>query len=235
MSRLDWSKAKKATATRTLSDETEWTGKDAAARWLKRNEVKPAKRAQKKKCPPQRREDKRAGPVDARPGIVIYTDGACEPNPGKGGWGFVVYEAGVEIYTACGGDPIATNNIMEMTAVKMALIWLGKRDISGATILSDSQYVVKGCNEWRHGWKAKGWRRVVDRKSGKLEPVKNADLWKELDEYLRAVPVKIEWVKGHAGIRGNERADELSNVGRREATEQGGRLKAAEDQLRYSI
>lgn len=235
MSRLDWTKAKRAEATRALADETEWTGKDSAARWLKRQEAKKAKKPTKAKHRPQvRREDKRAGPPDGRPGIVIYTDGACEPNPGKGGWGFVVYDAGVEIHTATGGDASSTNNIMEMTGVKMALEWLMTRG-APATVISDSQYVVKGCNEWRHGWKARGWRRVVDRKYGKLEPIKNAELWKEIDALLRLVSVKIEWCKGHSGIAGNERADELSNIGRRQAAEEKLRMSYIERQLGYSV
>lgn len=144
--------------------------------------------------------------------LVIYTDGACEPNPGQGGWGFVAYSNGQEIYTEHGGEIVATNNTMEMTAMIRALEWL--RDEIGvfeAKLLSDSQYVVKGCNDWRHGWKRKGWKR------GK-HALANVELWQRLDTLLVTMNVKIEWVKGHAGILGNERADELSQVGRASLT-----------------
>lgn len=140
--------------------------------------------------------------------LVIYTDGACEPNPGQGGWGFVAYSAGAEVYSEHGGEASATNNTMEMTAMIRALEWL--RDELGvfeAKLLSDSQYVVKGCNDWRHGWKRKGWKR------GK-NALANVELWQRLDALLTTMNVKIEWVKGHAGILGNERADELSQLGR---------------------
>lgn len=104
-----------------------------------------------------------------------------------------------------------------------------------ATIYSDSQYVVKGCNTWRFGWKAKGWRRVVDRRRKTLEPIKNAELWKELDALLQGAPVKIEWVKGHAGIAGNERADQLSLAGRQDALVHAKHSVLIEKQLQYSI
>lgn len=215
MSRFNWDRAKKPTGTRALADEKEWAGKDAAARWLAANDGK-AGRGKKKKPKPQRRVDRLPAPSADRPDIIIYTDGACHPNPGKGGWGFAVYDKGVEIHSQSGGSPASTNNIMEMTGLKMALLWAIEHDVR-AVFVSDSQYVVTGCNEWRFGWKAKGWRRITGRKSGKMEPVKNADLWREIDELLRQAPATIEWCKGHAGILGNERADELSNMGRGEA------------------
>ncbi|MEX2739954.1 ribonuclease H [Rhizobium mongolense] len=236
MSKLNWDKAKKHSQTISLADEEDFKGRDAAARWLKRHEHQAAKKSPKQKNRNRnvRREDKRAGPVDGRSGLVIYTDGACEPNPGRGGWGFVVYDAGVETHVSSGGEVASTNNIMEMTGVKMALEWLHEQRRE-ATIISDSQYVVKGCNEWRFGWKARGWRRYVDRKTGKMEPVKNSGLWQEIDELLRSVTVKIEWCKGHAGIVGNERADELSNTGRKQIVAEASRLKGIEVQLSYSI
>lgn len=142
-------------------------------------------------------------------GLVIYCDGACEPNPGIGGWGFVVYGDGVEIHTECGGADPATNNTMEITGALMALRWFAERGIvEPVRLFCDSQYVVKGCNEWRQGWKKKGWRRGV------AKELANAGLWRELDEALTLVPITLEWCKGHAGIIGNERADELSQEGR---------------------
>jgi ribonuclease HI len=150
------------------------------------------------------------------PGLVIYCDGACEPNPGAGGWGFVVYRDGVEIRADCGGSISTTNNIMELTGALMALRWLDDYTAGAnllgpqnARLLCDSRYVVNGCNTWRHGWKARGWRR-----KGKNPEIASLDLWKELDTTLAAVLIELEWCKGHAGIVGNERADELSQQGR---------------------
>lgn len=171
-------------------------------------------------------------------GLVIYCDGACEPNPGLGGWGFAVYRDGREIHTEHGGASDTTNNIMEMTGALMALRWCAGEVSTSVDILDqskawpvrllcDSQYVVKGCNDWRHAWKAKGWKR------GK-QPLANADLWRELDEALRLVPITLEWVKGHAGYAGNERADELAGFGRQEVLLPLPSDLIA-DQLRYSI
>jgi len=165
------------------------------------------------------------------PGIVIYCDGACEPNPGIGGWGFVVYRDGVEIHSDCGGSDPTTNNIMELTGALMALRWIETRatDAGAARLFCDSMYVVNGCNDWRHGWKKKGWRRGVEKE------LANADLWKELDEALTLVPLTLEWVKGHAGIIGNERADELSLMGREAVLEiQPDPLEMIREQLDYS-
>lgn len=213
---MDWNKAKfdKSNAL-DFTEEANRRKKDAAAQWLKKEE----KRAFEAKLRKPKKSDK---PARGRPpmfsasnlaaGLIIYTDGACEPNPGKGGWAFVVYQDGKEIHSACGGDSATTNNVMELTGVIKALEWLNdNREIGSARILSDSQYVVRGCNEWRQGWKRKGWMRG---KVNALESIKNMEHWKRLDSLLDADGSKIEWVKGHVGIVGNERADQLSNVGR---------------------
>lgn len=141
--------------------------------------------------------------------IQIYTDGACEPNPGLGGWAFVVFDGGKEVANRNGGDADTTNNIMEMTAVLAALEYALLTGFSPATtaIHCDSQYVVKGCNEWRHGWKRKGWKRGI-------KPLANDGLWKALDAAADAFPCKIIWVRGHSGVPGNERADRLAEAGR---------------------
>jgi ribonuclease HI len=154
---------------------------------------------------PSRNAFERAVP----PGLVIYCDGACEPNPGAGGWGFVVYRDGVEMHVGQGGSSQTTNNVMELTGALMALRWIAEFAAGrSARLFCDSQYVVKGCNEWRHGWKRKGWRRGVEKE------LANADLWRELDQALTITPIVLEWCKGHVGIIGNERSDELSLEGR---------------------
>lgn len=148
--------------------------------------------------------------------ISIYTDGACEPNPGAGGWAFVVIENGVELNNRNGGCLSTTNNVMEMTGVLAALEYakMCRLKADETIIYSDSQYVVKGCNEWRHGWKRKGWTR------GKSE-LANAGLWQAIDAAHEAFPCKIVWVRGHSGVAGNERADRLAAKGRAYVLERG--------------
>lgn len=172
-------------------------------------------------------------------GLVIFCDGACEPNPGAGGWGFVVYRDGIDIHSDCGGSSESTNNIMEMTGALMALRWIAKHNSPhgvASRLLCDSQYVVKGCNEWRHGWKLRGWKR-----KGRNPEIANLDLWKDLDVALTLVPITLEWVKGHAGTVGNERADELADMGRADALSVADEpclddaRAALEQQLRYVV
>ena len=136
--------------------------------------------------------------------IVIYTDGACSGNPGPGGWGAILTfgEHEKELY---GGEKDTTNNRMELTAAIRALEAL-KRPVP-VTLYTDSQYLRKGITEWLAGWKRKGW------KTASKQPVKNEDLWRELDEQARLHDVDWKWVKGHAGHPMNERADELARKG----------------------
>ena len=135
--------------------------------------------------------------------LVIYTDGACSGNPGPGGWGVVMYH-GNRTKELSGGDPSTTNNRMEMQAVIEALKAI-KPGFGGKTVLfSDSTYVLKGLQEWLPGWKRRGWKTAAKK------PVKNADLWRELDALNQERDVDWRWVKGHAGDVGNERADELA-------------------------
>ena len=138
--------------------------------------------------------------------IEIYTDGACKGNPGPGGWG-VLLKSGALEKELFGGERETTNNRMEMMAVIEALKAI-KRPCN-ITMHIDSQYVLKGITEWIKGWKAKGW------KTASKEPVKNADLWKEMDALVQSGGHAIDWrwVKGHAGDPGNERADGLANKG----------------------
>lgn len=136
--------------------------------------------------------------------VEIYTDGACKGNPGVGGWGALLEYDGKkrELY---GGEPHTTNNRMELTAVIRALAAL-KRPCK-VRIHTDSQYVQQGISNWIRDWKRRGWK-TADRK-----PVKNLDLWRELDELAEKHEIEWVWVRGHAGHRGNERADELANLG----------------------
>ncbi|RUU93332.1 ribonuclease HI [Mesorhizobium sp. M7A.F.Ca.MR.176.00.0.0] len=173
-------------------------------------------------------------------GLVIYADGCCEPNPGAGGWGFVAYRDGVEIHSASGGDQDTTNQRMELTAALEALRWLshdvdGQAANVGARLISDSMYTVTGCNEWRHGWKRNGWSRGGPNAKPANRVIANLDLWQMLDGTLIAHPIALEWCKGHVGIIGNERADELSLIGRGMVVEQSPTaLDLIRQQLDYS-
>jgi ribonuclease HI len=143
--------------------------------------------------------------------IEIYTDGSCWPNPSAdGSWAFVVYKDGKEIYAASGrAEGLTTGNRMELTAMLRALMWLGDRP---GRLYSDSRYVVDGINLWCPAWIRRGWQRV-DKATKKLQPVMNADLWQVM-AIARQRQHSISWVKGHAGIVGNERADQLAEIAR---------------------
>jgi ribonuclease HI len=143
-------------------------------------------------------------PAITRPQVVVYTDGACKGNPGRGGWGAWLSSGGHE-KELFGGEKLTTNNRMELTAVIEALASL-KRTCD-VVLYTDSEYVRKGITEWIHGWKTRGWK-TADKK-----PVKNADLWQRLDALRNLHRVEFRWVKGHAGDPGNERADALANRG----------------------
>jgi ribonuclease HI len=136
--------------------------------------------------------------------VEIYTDGACRYNPGPGGWGAVLRFGDVE-QEIFGGEAATTNNKMELTAVIRALEALKER--SKVRLYTDSQYVQKGIKEWIHGWKRNGWKTAAK------EPVKNQELWLELDELRNRHDIEWHWVKGHAGHPENERADALANRG----------------------
>ena len=133
--------------------------------------------------------------------VDAFTDGACLGNPGPGGWGVILRWKGQEKELS-GGEKLTTNNRMEMMAAIQALQALARS--SDVRLHTDSQYVKKGITEWIHSWKKNGWRT-----SGK-EPVKNVDLWRELDALVATHRVAWHWVKGHSGHPENERADRLS-------------------------
>jgi ribonuclease HI len=146
--------------------------------------------------------------------IKIYTDGGCSGNPGPGGWAYVIVRDGTgdtggepEILAErYGGEPHTTNNRMELTAAVSALMSLPSLKLPSRhiTVLTDSQYVQKGMSLWIKAWKQNAWR-TNDRK-----PVKNRDLWEQLDKFSADFLIRWEWIKGHAGNEFNERCDQMT-------------------------
>ena len=136
--------------------------------------------------------------------IEIFTDGACKGNPGPGGWGALLIFKGVE-KELWGGESTTTNNRMELMAAICALAEL-KRECQ-VRLVTDSQYVMQGIQEWMPNWKKRGWKTAAK------QPVKNVDLWQRLDEQVQRHQITWQWVRGHTGHPGNERADQLANRG----------------------
>lgn len=136
--------------------------------------------------------------------VYLFTDGACKGNPGAGGWG-VLLRYGTHEKELFGGEAQTTNNRMELTAVLSGLKTLNRP--CDVVICTDSQYVKNGMESWIHNWKKNGW------KTAGRQPVKNVDLWQQLDEQVARHRVRWQWVKGHAGHAENERADALANRG----------------------
>ncbi|MGC4060126.1 MAG: ribonuclease HI [Aquabacterium sp.] len=135
--------------------------------------------------------------------VTIYTDGACKGNPGPGGWG-CVFTKGPHKMELWGSEAQTTSNQMELMAAIRGLERLTMPSV--VTVFSDSQYLCKGMREWLPGWEAKGWKTA----DGK--PVKNVDLWVRLKEAAKGHAVTWQWVRGHAGHPGNERADALASA-----------------------
>lgn len=168
-----------------------------------------------------------AKPENSKTRVEIYTDGACHGNPGPGGWGFVALLmdesrtiiAKEERFGPAQG--ITTNNRAEMEAALNALAFLAEQQASGkwptcpATLITDSEILVKGATQWMSGWIAKGWRKS----NGK--PVENRDLWERVNTATDGMAVEWRWVRGHCGNRWNERADELATKGAEEAARRG--------------
>jgi ribonuclease HI len=141
---------------------------------------------------------------DAVDRVTVYTDGACSGNPGPGGWGaLLVFGDARKVMK--GGEPLTTNNRMELMAAIMALEALKRPCV--VDLWTDSQYVRQGVTSWIHGWKKNGWK-TADRK-----PVKNAELWQQLDAARARHTVEFHWVKGHAGHTENEMVDGLAREG----------------------
>ncbi|MDO8421858.1 MAG: ribonuclease HI [Parvibaculum sp.] len=136
--------------------------------------------------------------------VEIFTDGACSGNPGPGGWGALMSYKGT-VKEICDGEPLTTNNRMELLAAIMSLETLKRPAV--VKLNTDSTYLRDGITKWIHNWKRNGWR-TSDKK-----PVKNADLWQRLEKAIEIHEVSWHWVKGHAGHDGNERADELARRG----------------------
>ena len=136
--------------------------------------------------------------------VEIFTDGACRGNPGPGGWGVLLRYAGNE-KSLYGGEHDTTNNRMELTAAIKGLEALTRQ--SSVTLTTDSKYVMQGINEWIINWKKRGWKTAAKK------PVKNVDLWKQLDSVIQQHDIQWQWVKGHSGHRENEIADDLANKG----------------------
>ena len=137
--------------------------------------------------------------------IKVYTDGACKGNPGPGGWG-VYIQANEDEKELYGGNPETTNNQMEMQAALEALKHLKDED-EVIELYTDSNYLRQGITEWIHNWKKNNWKTAAKK------PVANRDLWIEISDLNEKMNVQWNWVKGHAGDPGNERADELANIG----------------------
>lgn len=143
--------------------------------------------------------------AEGKPHIHLFTDGACHGNPGPGGWAYLLrHPASGKEREASGGEAQTTNNRMELLAVIEGLGSLTRPCL--VDLYSDSQYVLKGLNEWMAGWKRNGWRT-----SGK-QPVKNQDLWRRLDDLIQTHELRFHWIRGHTGHPENERCDELATL-----------------------
>jgi ribonuclease HI len=140
---------------------------------------------------------------EKKPTVQLYTDGACSGNPGPGGWGLIMrHPATGKEAERSGAEKTTTNNRMELMAVIEGLKMLSRPSI--VELYSDSQYVLKGLKEWIHSWKRRGWK-TADKK-----PVKNVELWKQLDELAQQHELHTHWIRGHDGHPENERADQLA-------------------------
>jgi ribonuclease HI len=134
--------------------------------------------------------------------VEIFTDGACRGNPGPGGWAALLV-CGSERKEVSGAEAATTNNRMELSAAIGGILALKRR--CRVKLFTDSKYVLQGITEWLPNWKARGWKTAAK------EPVKNQDLWQQLDSAVVAQDIEWHWVKGHSGNEGNEYVDQLAN------------------------
>lgn len=155
---------------------------------------------------PQPASQSKASQSTAMRQVELYTDGACSGNPGPGGWAFVLRDKKTrKELTGAGGERDSTNNRMELKAVIEGLKSLKKQ--CHVSLYSDSKYVLQGLQEWMAGWKRKGWVRM---EGGKRKPVKNVELWQELDQLVSLHKMSYHHVRGHSGHQENERCDVMA-------------------------
>lgn len=147
-----------------------------------------------------------SAPFPSEPEVVLYTDGACSGNPGPGGWAFILrHILSDKEMEGSGSEWDTTNNRMELQAIIEGLKKLRRK--TRVHVVTDSSYVKNGITQWVDGWKSRGWKRKT---SSGLKPVKNVDLWKELDQLINFHSASFEHIRGHAGHPENERCDELA-------------------------
>ncbi|WP_438750056.1 ribonuclease H family protein [Pararhizobium sp. O133] len=152
--------------------------------------------------------------------LNIFADGCYEPRSRQGGWAFVVYRDAEEIASGFGGVQDTANNTMELIAVLNAAEWIeANAGGESVTLWTDSVYALNGCNRWRHIWKNNGWKKISPNAKARNRAIPDVDIWKAVDALLRRLPlVIVSWCKGHSGLPGNERADELAEKGRQRRT-----------------
>jgi ribonuclease HI len=157
------------------------------------------------------------GQITSGCSLQVYADGCYEPESCTGGWAFVAYRDGVEIASESGHIERSSNNVMELIALLEAATWINANAEGEPSILwSDSVYAVKGCNQWRHVWKSRGWRKKGPDPKARSRAIADQALWIAIDSVLsKNHRIDIVWCKGHAGNPGNERADNLAELGRR--------------------
>ncbi|QFY62053.1 ribonuclease HI [Rhizobium grahamii] len=154
--------------------------------------------------------------IAASHSLHVFADGCYEPVSGEGGWAFAVYRDDAEIASGFGGVKDTANNTTELIALLEAVKWINANATEEtAVVWSDSAYAVRGCNQWRHIWKNNGWKKISANTKLRGRTIANAQLWKAIDGQLSLNRLMtIAWCKGHAGLAGNERADELAERGR---------------------
>jgi ribonuclease HI len=156
--------------------------------------------------------------------IEVYADGCCEPSDQSGGWAFVAYRNGQEVACDFGHVTRSSNNAMELVALLRAATWIQANAPDEPSILwSDSVYAVTGCNRWRPIWKSRGWRKKGPDPKARSRSIPDRELWIAIDNALSSNQhLEVVWCKGHAGIAGNEKSDELAERGRRNSSEKRG-------------